>query len=155
MPDPQVVAERDKLTAELAQVLRDRDGLRDKLSELRAQGDKATAHADSLQAHADRLQAHADRLQAQLDKVSAQLEKSAQQRREAEVHSEGLAERLKVSEEARQRAESIRVELEERERQQARHETEAGEAALLHEKQMRELRTAIEERDAFVAELED
>ena len=155
VPDPQVVAERDKLTAELAQVLRDRDGLRDKLSELRAQGDKATAHADSLQAHADRLQAHADRLQAQLDKVSAQLEKSAQQRREAEVHSEGLAERLKVSEEARQRAESIRVELEERERQRARHETEAGEAALLHEKQMRELRTAIEERDAFVAELED
>jgi SAM-dependent methyltransferase len=160
--DPQVVAEKDKLSAEkdklaaeLAQLRRDRDGLRDKLTELREKTDKSTAQAESLQQHSDRVQAQADRLQAQMEKLTAQLDKAAQVRKEIEAHSEAVTERLKASEEARQRAEAIRTELEERERQRARHESETGEAALLHEKQMRELRTAIEERDAFVAELED
>ncbi len=153
--DPQVVAERDKLSTELAQLRRDRDGLRDKLTELRTHADKTTAHADSLQAHSDRTQAHADKLQAQLDRVQAQIEKLTAAKREAEVHSETLTERLRQSEEARQRVEAIRAEIEERERQRSRHENESSEAAVLHEKQMRELRTAIEERDAFVAELED
>ena len=162
MADPQVVAEKDKLSAEkdklaaeLAQLRRDRDGLRDKLTELREKTDKSTAQAESLQQHSDRVQAQADRLQAQMEKLTAQLDKAAQVRKEIEAHSEAVTERLKASEEARQRAEAIRTELEERERQRARHESETGEAALLHEKQMRELRTAIEERDAFVAELED
>lgn len=160
--DPQVVAEKDKLSAEkdklaaeLAQLRRDRDGLRDKLTELREKTDRSTAQAESLQQHSDRVQAQADRLQAQMEKLTAQLDKAAQVRKEIEAHSEAVTERLKASEEARQRAEAIRTELEERERQRARHESETGEAALLHEKQMRELRTAIEERDAFVAELED
>ncbi len=153
--DPQTIAERDKLSVELAQLRRDRDGLRDKLTELRTHAEKSTAHADSLQAHSDRTQAHADKLQAQLDRVQAQIEKLTAAKREADVHAETLAERLRQSEEARQRVEAIRAEIEERERQRSRHENESSEAAVLHEKQMRELRTAIEERDAFVAELED
>jgi len=153
--DPHVVAERDKLSAELTQLRKDRELLQGKFAELRTQTDKTTAHADSLQQHSDRVQAHADRLQVQCDKLQAQLDKAAATKRESEIHSEGLAERLKISEDARQRAEALRSELEERERQRTRHESESHEAALLHEKQMRELRTAIEERDAFVAELED
>lgn len=153
--DPQVVADRDKLATELSQLKRDRDGLRDKLTELRTQLDKSTTHADSLQAHSDKIQAHADKLQAQIDKVQAQIDKLTAAKREADAHGEALLAKLRHSEEAQKKLEAIRSELEERERQRVRHESEATEAALLHEKQMRELRTAIEERDAFVAELEE
>lgn len=167
--DPQVARERDKLASELATIQRERDGFRDKWAEQRVQLDKATAHADSLQAHADRLQAHADRVQAQHDKLQVQLDRTAAQHRDLETQLGHANERLKKaedarqksedarqkSEDARQKAEAARLELAERERQRSLRESEVADAAVLHEKQMRELRTAIEERDAFVAELEE
>ncbi len=52
-------------------------------------------------------------------------------------------------------AEAQRKELAELIHQRDRGDTEAAQAAILHERQMRELRLSLEERDAFVSELEE
>lgn len=146
--DPQVAAERDRLAHELSLAQRERDGLREKVAEVRGQLDKATAQTDRLQTHADKLQVQADKLQTQLDRAAAS-------RQETEVQFQGTLERLKISETARKKTEALLLEFQERDQQRSRRDGEAAEAALLHEKQMQELRTAIEEREAFVAELEE
>jgi chromosome segregation ATPase/SAM-dependent methyltransferase len=113
-------------------------------------------------AERDRLSSEAVALRHELETARARLHEAAQheaktqlQRREAEAQRHELLRQLHDSEEARTRFEAQAAELLEQQRQRQQRETEHGEAALAHERQMRELRATLEERDAFVGELEE
>lgn len=129
-----------------------------------------------VQVDSPQLVAERDRLKAQIDTLTAQLDKAQQEQQVLRAASRGLEERLhgldsenathkaelrviigRLEEQtaARRAAEATRNELAERLHQRDRGESESTQAALLHEKQMRELRSALEEREAFAAELEE
>lgn len=134
VPDPQVAAERDRLAGELTALRSERDRLGDDLTELRREREA---------------------LKGRLHEVASSEQKLLSQRREAEAHKQELSRQLQASEAARDRATAMEAELAEQLRQRHLREAEHAEAALTHERQMRELRTALEEREAFVAELEE
>lgn len=125
--DPEVAAERDRLKT--------------RLDVLRGEYDQAKAELIAAQKASRTLE---ERLHA----VSTQAEAQRQ---------DVAALRLKVDESqaAFRQAESQRGELSERLRQRDRSDAESAKAAGLHERQMRELRTQLDERDAYVAELEE
>lgn len=127
VPDPQIVSERDRYKSRV-------QALEIELEKRQQEGQLARA---AQQGVADRLRA--------LESEDAAL-KAAHQLLEG---------RLAETTAMLRAAEAQHRELSERLHQRDRGETEAAQAALLHERQMRELRQALEERDAFVAELEE
>jgi chromosome segregation ATPase len=125
--DPEVVAERDRLKARL-------DALR---SEQEGQKAELQAAQKATRALEDRLRLTAVEAEAQRQEATGLRQK------QDEMHA------------ALRSSEAQRGELSERLRQRDRSDAEAATAAVLHERQMRELRTQLEERDAFVSELEE
>ncbi len=125
--DPEVAAERDRLKA--------------RLDALRAEQEQAKAELVSAQKNSRTLE---ERLHA----VSTQAEAQRQ-----DVAS--LRQKIDESQSALRQVEAQRGELSERLRQRDRSDAESAKAAGLHERQMRELRVQLEERDAYVAELEE
>lgn len=148
VPDPQVVAERDRLAGEVDKIRGDRERLSSELAQLRAERER-------LGGEASELRSERDALKSRLHEVAGHEQKLVAQRREAEAQKQELGRQLQVSEAARERAAAMEAELAEQLRQRPVREAEHAEAALTHERQMRELRTALEEREAFVAELEE
>ena len=126
VPDVEGAREREKLQAQL---------LEQKQQKERDQQELTTARL-GLRAVEDRLQtaiSDAKAKEAQVAAVKAKLDEVA-----AALHAE----------------QAQRKEINERLKTRDQGEAEASHAALLHERQMRELRLALEERDAFVSELE-
>jgi SAM-dependent methyltransferase len=85
--------------------------------------------------------AERDQLKSRVAELQTENEKRLQQEQELQA--------------ALRAGEGQRREMEERLRQRSHGEAESAQAAVLHERQMRELRVSLEERDAFVSELED
>ncbi len=148
VPDPQVVADRERLAGEVEKLRSDRERLSSELAQLR--GDR-----ERLSSEASELRSERDTLKSRLHEVAGHEQRLVVQRREAEAQKQELGRQLQVSEAARERAAAMEAELAEQLRQRHIREAEHAEAALTHERQMRELRTALEEREAFVAELEE
>ncbi len=134
VPDPKIAAERDRLAGELSQSRSERERVSGELTELRGEREA---------------------LKGRINEIAGSEQKLLIQRREAEAHKQELTRQLQASEAARERAAAMEAELAEQLRQRHLREVEHAEAALTHERQMRELRTALEEREAFVAELEE
>lgn len=125
--DPEVAAERDRLKARL-------DALRGEQEQQKAELQTAQKATRTLE---ERLRASSGEAEAQRQELS------------------GLRQRHEEAQVALRAADAQRGELSERLRLRDRSDAEAAKAAVLHERQMRELRTQLEERDAFVSELED
>ena len=123
--------------------------------EVKVPDPQVVAERDRLAGEATKLRGERDTLKLRLNEVAGHEQKLIAQRREAEAHKQELGRQLQVSEAARERAAAMEAELAEQLRQRPVREAEHAEAALTHERQMRELRTALEEREAFVAELEE
>ncbi|MBL9005374.1 MAG: hypothetical protein JNJ46_14065 [Myxococcales bacterium] len=125
--DPEVAAERDRLKA--------------RLDALRAEQEQQKIEAQTAQKAARALE---DRLRVAAGEVESLRHELG-----------GVRQKHEESQVALRSSESQRGELSERLRQRDRSDAEAAKAAVLHERQMRELRTQLEERDAFVSELEE
>lgn len=125
--DPEVLAERDRLKA--------------RLDLLRTEGEQQKAELLAAQKASRALE---ERLQSVSGQADAQKQDLAT-----------LRQKLEESQSAQRQAEAQRGELSERLRQRDRSDAEAARAAGLHERQMRELRVQLDERDAYLAELEE
>ena len=146
--DPKIVAERDRLAGELTHVRSERERVGGELAHIRGERDRLVGEGAELRTEREALKAR-------LQEAATQEHKQLLQRREAETHKQELGRQLQQSEAARQKAQAMEAELAEQLRQRHLREAEHAEAAIAHERQMRELRAMLDERDAFVAELEE
>lgn len=141
--DPKVLLERDRLLEETRELARERDSLKARISqvsaELEQRHQEAKAAREAQKASEQKLQA--------AETHAAQAAQASSRAKAAEQKLEELQAQLR-------RVESQRAEYEELIRQRQRGERETGDIAVLHEREMRALRTTLDERDAFIAELE-
>lgn len=169
VPDPAVVAERDRIAAERDRVVAEREKLAAEREKLAAEKERLGTERDRFAVERDRVAAERDKasveagglrrereeLKAKLLDLQALCERREQQIQTGEAAAVALQKQKQDLDQALQKAKAQRAEIEEQLRQYERADAERGQGALLHEKQMRELRTALEEREAFVAELEE
>lgn len=169
VPDPAVVAERDRIAAERDRIAAEREKLAAEKDRLGAERDRFAVERDRVAAERDKLGAERDKasveagglrrereeLKTKLLDLQALCERREQQIQTGEAAAVALQKQKQDLDQALQKSKALRAEIEEQLRQHERADSERGQGALLHEKQMRELRTALEEREAFVAELEE
>lgn len=183
VPDPAVVADRDRIAAERDRFAIERDRAAAEREKLAAEKDRLGTERERIAIERDRVVAEREKLVAERDKLGTERDKASVEagglRREREelktklLDLQALCERREQQvqtgeaaavalqkqkqdlDQALQKSKAQRAEIEEQLRQYERSDSERGQGALLHERQMRELRTALEEREAFVAELEE